>query len=128
MIDYIEEMMKTAGVKKNNCGNCNQELDAFCLMDGCDKKGFPDFTAEKQQKLIKLMCDLPYSADFKFEISKQDEDWIVTREIPIKEKETTACYAYSGRSKNFAEALAEVVKDLMNAGELDKQKVKEILE
>lgn len=117
MTNYIELMMRTAGLT-----GCSRDI----LFIG--ESPYPLFLGRQQLEIIKLICELPYSIDFKFEILKQDSDWIVVKDIPIKEESTNACYAYSGRNKNFAEALAELTCDLMNAGELDKSKVKEILE
>ena len=117
MIDFVEQMMKTAGVEQeNDCENCYQELDAFCLLYGCNEKGFPNFTAETQLEIIKLISDIDCLTIYSTEIP--DYRYI----FYLQHRKVRA------EQKTFIEALAQLTTELMNAGKLDKKKVKEILE
>lgn len=119
MTDYVTEMMETAGIKP-------KIIASYTFKCGYNKKQYekdiieyPDFTAEKQLELIKLI------ALFDFEIS-----------IDI-DKKSTYLFAtpntlrgeqISVENNDFTQALAQLTTELMNAGELDNEKVKEILE
>jgi len=112
MTNYIDEMIKTAGVKGKWIKYETETTDG-CINLG-SKLTYPDFTAEKQLEVIKLIAN---EQDFYFYgsgISVQAGDDAKEFEVLIK--------------KNFPEALAQLTTELMNAGELDKEKVKEILE
>lgn len=108
MTNYIEEMMKTAGVDLMHldCEKCGAQRFALgqCAETNCQSI-HPDFTAEKQIEIIKLLGRLR-----SFEYLGETLDWELDR-----------------YSSNFAQTLAKITTQLMNAGELDKQKVKEIL-
>ena len=117
MTNHIEEMMRTAGVEKNDCENCDQVVNIDCLLYGCDKQGFPDFTAEKQLEVIKLIGSEGLLRMLLMPISK---NWEISAGYLGK-------YEY-GSNIDFNQALAELTTELMKAGELDKEKVKGILE
>lgn len=122
MTNYIEEMMKTAGVelikRVKECWHCPYYSSKGCCMD-CQDFKYPDFTAEKQLELIKLigLCD--------YNISIYEK---VKGAISIAAEPNTFKYSYNATAQDFSKALAQLTTDLMNAGELDKEKVKEILE
>lgn len=131
MTNHIDEMMKTAGCKQQYCGWLDMgDLDTQYKFVRCDtleewndnalfsrtsysyddenedwkipELKYPDFTAEKQLEIIKLIRDSYYLHRF--------------------------YYAVGDTNKDFTQALAQLTTKLMNTGELDKQKVKEILE
>lgn len=142
MVNNIEKMMRTAGIEPKYEDCCkiadkywnNEELaneydtfdnymnknctegDSGACFSTCkyayDKKIYPDFTPEKQLEIIKLISKIDgvvYTFDF-------DGDWhIVIKNINVF-------------NKDFIQALAQLTTELMEAGELDKNKVKEILE
>lgn len=105
MTDYIEEMMRTAGVDYyDRYYNCKNDKEGICDTDCCflcdeseEVYCYPDFTSAKQLEMIKLI------------------GWASPKDI---ERE----------NQDFTQTLAQLTTELMNAGELDKQKVKEILE
>ncbi len=117
MINYIEDMMKTAGVNtKTVCAELKKEgfYCGTCPIinpTSCDKVIYPDFTAEKQLEIIKLLND---TSDFHCAHNNLSS---LTEEGAIE--------VYN---EDFSQALAQLTIELMNAGELDKSKVKEILE
>lgn len=132
MADFITEMMKTAGVETHPMGCTNDDVNEYTNYISNDCEGdyedctwydpdeyYPYFTAEKQLELIKLI------ALFDFEIS-----------IDI-DKESTYLFAtpntlrgeqISVENDDFTQALAQLTTELMKAGELDKEKVKELLQ
>lgn len=133
MTDYIEEMMKTAGVeqkitcKPQACFQVGKFVRDKCPADFKPNKeclkwqeatsarlAYPYFTAEKQLEIIKLMSSIGF---FKC----------------IHRPDTSNKYYFGWGNhtidnKNFTQALAQLTTELMKAGELDKEKVKEILE
>ncbi len=129
MTNHIEEMMKTAGVEARcqtedgtGCKYClkgyscklhRNRADCFYMLDGWDFNYYPDFTAEKQLEIIKLIA----------------KDMIHIQPYPCENKDwwLNSCSA-EGVHTDFTQALAQLTTELMNAGELDKSKVKEILE
>lgn len=115
MTNYIEEMMNTAGVDLMHldCEKCGAQRFALgqCAETNCQSI-HPDFTAEKQIEIIKLLNDTRDFHCVNNALSALTEDG---DEIEV-------------HGKDFTQALAQLTTELMNAGELDKQKVKEILE
>lgn len=111
--------MKTAGVEKIIIG-CSDECphwEESCIDDMCPSE-YPDFTAAKQLEIIKLICQLD---EFSFQcyLIPGSNQWVMeVLEIGISTVNNT----------DFAQSLAQLTTELMNAGELDKEKVKEILE
>ncbi|MDE6138560.1 MAG: hypothetical protein K2F57_03730 [Candidatus Gastranaerophilales bacterium] len=131
MTNYIEDMMKTAGVepvyivkensermkakaifhKKNEAENYQKKFG------GELSKGF-NFTAEKQLEIIKFIGSRKdfyiNIAGAKWELSAlSDSNFDGILEI---------------QNQDFTQALAQLTTELMNTGELDKEIVKEILE
>lgn len=143
MTDYIEQMMKTAGVKK--CENFrqynyarvpegkeelkksqNNGIECIRIRNCPDKNNtciywtelfYPDFTAEKQLELIKLIGATYVYFYYYSERGKHDFT------VELVDNRTI-----HGRCNDFTQALAQLTIELTNAGELDKEKVKEILE
>lgn len=116
MFDYIEKMMRTAGVEKqrdceylDNCPYAFSHNCSDCSMGF--KQSYPDFTPAKQLEAIKLI---------KVDINTYGLDWCLAA--------LTSKGMIAKVYPDFAQALALLTIELMNAGELDKQKVKEILE
>lgn len=122
MTNYIEEMMKMAGVELKIVG-----CQSYIRTDNCDglscdscnwyntNKCYPNFTAEKQIELLKLIIEDNVIGFFKI-TQGLDKDYILFYE---------GCRS---QHQDFTQALAQLTTELMNAGELDKEKVKEILE
>lgn len=119
MTNPIEEMMKTAEVNGEiiSCDkNCpNYKFNTACYSDNkgnipCPVR-YPDFTAEKQLEIIKLLS--------KKKITIGSDDGLFWFNI-------SGYYPFF--KADFTQALARLTLDLMNDEELDKSKVKEILE
>lgn len=137
MTDYIEQMMETAGVKEQyysfNSADGNiytWELDE----DGEEKYnmcfiGKPEikqrlFTAEKQLELIKLIAIKNTYLDIEIEFAM-----FYTNNLWGLEFFTDGGYTVIEiKNQDFTQALARFTTKLMNVGELDKKKVKGILE
>ncbi len=100
MTNYIEKMMRTAGVEQYP-----QEI----LLP--NEYEYPDFTAEKQLQIIKLLNDT------------SDLHCVHNTLSSLTEEEAIEVY-----NEDFTQALAQLTTELMNAGKLDKKKVKGILE
>ena len=121
MTNFIEEMMKTAGVTKHTIEICTKICPTKNL--ACEERTeinlettHPDFTAEKQIEVIKLLA----TNNIAFKKSDINNGWVFA---------TFAKKGYAiSENQNFTQALAEFTTNLMDKGELDKQKVKEILE
>lgn len=142
MTNYIDEMMRTAGCKQQYCGWLDMgDLDTQYQFVRCDtleewndeatfsrtsysweednedwrtpELKYPDFTAEKQLEMIKLL--LNGLSEFRGYKGLNNEYYLYFNHININHKD-------------FAQALAQLTTELMNTGEPDKQKVKEILE
>lgn len=115
MIDYIEQMMKTAGVQKG----IPIYDRGVCIAIAKDR--FPDFTAEKQLEIIKLIADSDNGAGG-IGIFKIADDYYCTPEHywQIGKRAT--------KSQDFAQALAQLTAELMEMDKLDKKKIKEILQ
>ncbi len=140
MIDYIKRMMKTVGIKPKYEDGCKiedkywnnkkianlykafddymnkncLESDSGACFSTCEyaynKKVYPPFTAEKQLEIIKLLsytCDL-YCRGYHMS----------TPEVDALETE----------KKGFSQTLAQLVIESIAVKEIDKEKVKEILE
>lgn len=145
-MNHIEEMMKTAGVRpkyyyditlqdtikpeeKFPLRSCSKkEVISYCR----DKdnygyckvnktlKIFPKFTAEKQLEIIKLITELTEIHIYTIPYANEGNKYFVG---------VTDGNAHLTRlNQDFAQALAQLTTELMKAGELDKEKVKEILE
>lgn len=114
MTDYIEQMKKTAGVKMqlDVCLSClKEDICQYCNKKLLGEYIYPDFTAEKQLELIKLI------SDFHLYVMNDGTYELRGKYITITDTEG-----------DFPPALAQLTTELINAGELDKEKVKEILE
>lgn len=122
-----EEMMKTAGVEtKPKCTKERKCEDYNCI--NCDKQGYklPHCTAEKQLELIKLIMtadNIDYLEQSYNRIMK-----VFMLECRAFPKIVGIGELWETQNKDYDLALAELVTMLMNAGELDKEKVKRILE
>jgi len=119
MTNYIDEMMKTAGVKGKWIKYETETTDG-CINLG-SKLTYPDFTAEKQLEIIQLIVNKCNTLDI-FKGFSKDSDF------RIGAIENWSEYKYNGCNPDFTQALAQLTTELMNSGELDKKKVKEILE
>lgn len=126
MTDYVTEMMKTAGVEKHfafyECDKGRSSIGCpgiTCnVCDGIknlkEVYKYPDFTAEKQINIIKLLgksTDLHYFGWGMSSLSESTDEGIIEVE-----------------NDDFTQALAQLTTKLMNASELDKKKVREVLE
>ncbi len=135
-------MMTTAGVepdrqKCNACKNCStcqlfkgiigNRLNKFKTIEECQKASilYPYFTPAKQLEIIKLILladDIDYLNQYHSEIL----DCYVVECFSLPELRERS--SWTTQNKYFELALAELTVMLMNSGELDKKKVKEILE
>lgn len=107
-MNYIEEMMKTVGIEKG------KPIYDHGICIAMDKNNYKDFTTEKQIEIIKLIGKAPglhYLGRGTWALSESSGE----KNIKIK-------------NGNFIQALARLTIELMYAGKLDKNKVKEILE
>lgn len=120
-MNYIEQMMKTAGIVSCDKNCPNYKFNTACYSD--DKGNipwpikYPDFTAEKQLEIIKLIVQNGTLNTLQMEYFIKEKDY----KLSTYRKE-------SNYNKDFTQALAQLTTELMNAGELDKEKVKEVLE
>lgn len=116
-MNYIDEMMKRAGVSETDIPNGADDYTyGYWLANGC-----PPFTAEKQLEIIKLICISEY--EFTLDIQNKKCFLFATPYRFIDQGEQREC-----ADNDFAQALAQLTTELMNAGELDKEKVREVLE
>lgn len=152
MTDHVTEMMQTAGIEpikiiknfptyeaaskfgfkltgtpklnkgKFKIGSYTNNQDVFQV----HWSEYPDFTTEKQLELIKLISINRIGKDYKIlEIDRDEIDNLYYFSLTNKEDKCQSKYV---SNKDFTQALAQLTTELMNAGELDKEKVKEILE
>lgn len=128
MTDYIEEMMETAGCEEKRCPN--NVYDELCKKyEFCNNaphcKIYPAFTAEKQLELIKLISTNRIGKDYKIlEIGRDEIDNLYYFSLTNKEDKCQSTYV---SNKDFTQALAQLIIELMKAGELDKEKINEVL-
>lgn len=111
MTNYITQMMETAGISKDYMPNY---VDVFQIH--WTIMGYPPFTAEKQIEIIKLIVQNGTLTTLQIEYFTKEKDY------KLSTYQKAANY-----NKDFSEALAQLTTELMNTGELDKEKVKEIL-
>lgn len=144
-MNHIEEMMKTAGVKK--CEHFRQYnyaqvpygkeelkksqdngIECIRIRNCTDENNtciywtelfYPSFTAEKQLKLINLIR----LNDCNIAIYTRPNNHIAISTQPHAFK-----LSYNASAFKFEEALAQLTTQLISAGELDKEKVKEVLQ
>ncbi len=132
MTDYIEEMMKTAGILGDSiCSNCDRNAPDDTLglcCNGClsiDKEIYPSFTAEKQLEIIKLIGKNICKNCYTLEIETDDVERFYILSL-INQR--NGIRQFNVFDTDFTQALAQLTIELMDSGELDKSKVKEILE
>lgn len=133
MTNHIEEMMETAGVKKqlDVCMRClKEDICKYCNKKSLGVYVLPDFTTEKQLELIKLIVEIEGFCGF---TNLQDKDkWSISCgfNFPIgPNPERGINFNPTFRNcETFSQAVAQLTTELMKAGELDKEKVKRILE
>jgi len=124
MTDYIEEMMKTAGVEPTITyfAAVNPYSETSLAKSVTEKRSF---TPEKQLEIIKLIATNKIGEDYRniaFDKDEINDKWYFSVNIHKKVN------AYISNNLDFSQALAQLTTELMKAGELDKEKVKEILE
>lgn len=128
MTDYVEQMMKTAGVNllPLDCEKCGAQRFALgqCANTDC-KRIYPDFTAEKQLELIKLVgksiCQNNYTLELETdEIEKFYILSLITQRSRIRE--------FNVFGTDFSQVFAQLATELIKRDKLDKEKVKEILQ
>ena len=146
MTNYIEQLMKAAGVKPVMLTDCSfinikkgYEIGTDCCpacederlkCEDCEhskltKRLYPDFTPSKQLELIKLIMkagDIDNIHQYYYEISKMFV--FECRSLP----ELGTYNQWSTQNVNYELALAELVLILINENKLDKSEVKRILE
>lgn len=111
-MNNIEEMMQTAEVEPEPVYSevwADEQIGVY----------YPEFTAEKQLELIKLI------ALFDFEISidiDKKSTYLFATPNTLKGKQISV------ENDDFTQALLQLTTELMKANELDKEKVKGILE
>lgn len=138
-MNYIEQMMKIAECKTHPMGCTNDDVNEYTDYISNDCEGdcedctwydpdeyYPEFTAEKQLELIKLISKNQIGKDYKIlEIDRDEIDNLYYFSLTNKEDKCQSTYV---SNQDFAQALAQLTTELMKAGELDKEKVREILE
>lgn len=132
MINYIEEMMETAGVNlvvKYPNLNFTEVSNTFTQAQYAEEN-YPAFTAEKQLEIIKLIIENNGFCGF---TNFRDKDkWSIscgfTFPIGPKPEKGINFNPTFRKCETFDQALAQLTTELINAGELDKKKVKGILE
>lgn len=143
MTDFVEQMMKIAGIKPYfiyhyKLSNVKDEIahvstivlererishfhkfgyGKICKVVNC---GLPDFTAEKQLELIKLIVNQNKSIVINSALVDHKSGFLIMKDSLFLDS--------IGANTDFTQALAQLTTKLMKAGELDKGKVKEILE
>lgn len=141
MTNYINEMIKTAGCKpyylyyyrfgasSRIALTKEQVINNHKVIRGrvySVKNRIPDFTAEKQLEIIKLILKSDNIDELNQYYSEIRKCYVFnTLSLP---DELGFKSSWTAENKNYDLALAELVVMLMNAGELGKQKVKEVLE
>lgn len=120
MTDYIENMMKTAGVVLLKTIVYPTRIDMYKETNSKTIYSFPNFTSAKQLEIIKLIVDKCHTLDIFKGFSKDSA-------YNIGAIEEWSEYKYKSEKQDFPQALAQLTTELMKAGELDKSKVKEIL-
>lgn len=119
MTNFVEQMMKTAGVNPEPIYSevwADEQVGVY----------FPDFTAEKQLELIKLiLCsdDIDELNQYFNEIRK----CYVFNALSLPD-EIGFKSSWTAENQDFTQALAQLTIALMNADELDKEKVREVLQ
>lgn len=132
MTDFIKRMMRTAGVQKYfNHYKCRKGTSVFgCPVFFCkDCDGtknlkkvytYPDFTADKQLELMMLIVEQHEHIVINSALVDNKPGFLITKDSP---------FLYNiGAHTDFTQALADLILELMKTGELDKKKVKEILQ
>lgn len=145
MTDYIEELMRTARVEPTYkepicCQDRRQVYGLNCLvcMKYDEDNGrclanliYPDFTTAKQLEIENLIINHKFPV---YDFNQEKETLQYTPFGYFIENNKIAVMAGSGSSlkkaiaKDRTQALAQLTTELMKAGELDKEKVKGVLE
>lgn len=125
MINRIEQMMKTAGVKsitvEKRCKECDMNMEECGCFD-CYKEIYPPFTPAKQLELIKLIAKANEAACFYYAKKKRSHSLLcLTNSTGFSE-------VIKFSSQNFETALAGLVLRMLKKNELDKAEVRRILE
>lgn len=123
MTNYIEEMMQTAG--GSDCHYCAYQREE-CGCNYCDTVIYPTFTPAKQLEIIKLIMPELKTKWGSLSFDKENDKYCAT--FITHERLTKGEHGLYGNNKDFAQALAQLTTELMKTGELDKEKVKEILQ
>lgn len=111
----IKPLLKRADFCKEGFSagrHCDKPLACINCPSGIFEKYYLRFTAEKQIELIKL-------------ISKEN---FVSNYVPKKEYWVLMTNDYASHNNDFSEALAGLTLNLIEAGELDKDEIRRILE
>ena len=140
MTNYIEQLMKAAGVKPVMLTDCSfinikkgYEIGTDCCpacederlkCEDCEhskltKRLYPAFTPEKQLELIKLIAK---SDNFQIEVAANQHEYVIGVRYYLSNDKIWGC------SKHLELALAETAVELLQLGELDKPDVRRILE
>lgn len=128
MTNHIEQMMKTAGVEKQEIIGCCTTQEYFECQDkhncaNCDKCRnieYPQFTPAKQLELIKL-------------INKKHRNirlcWLQSDgTYGVQVNPVVRAFGMYYESESFEDLIAIVTFELLKANELDKAEVRRILE
>lgn len=142
MTDYVTEMMETAGCKTYPRGCTNDDINEYTNYISNDCEGdcedctwydpdeyYPDFTAEKQLEIIKLIIETQGFCGF---TNFRDNDkWSISCgfNFPVGPNPAMGINFNPTfrKCETLEQALAQLTTELMNAGELDKEKVAKIL-
>ena len=118
MTNYIEELMKAAGVDRlpKPCNECEHYMDCG---SGCQTP-YPVFTPAKQLELIKLIVEK--CQEIKIYKNKYIDSFL------FQAQESWGEYEYKADVENFDSCLAALILELLKNNELNKSEVKRILE
>lgn len=123
MINRIEQMMKTAGVKsitvEKRCKECDMNMEECGCFD-CYKEIYPPFTPAKQLELIKLINKK--HRNIRLCCSQSDGTYGVQVNPVVR------AFGMYYESESFEDLIAIVTFELLKANELDKAEVRRILE
>ena len=128
MTNHIEQMMKTAGVEKQEIIGCCTTQEYFECQDkhncaNCDKCRdieYPHFTPAKQLELIKLINKK--HRNIRLCCSQSDGTYGVQVNPVVR------AFGMYYESESFEDLIAIVTFELLKANELDKAEVRRILE
>ena len=122
MSSYVEKMMKLSGVEPEIHKEIGRDIDnEGDLSSWYIERIYPEFTKEKQLNLIQL---IGLKIDYMCYFDNDLQEWVIC----AQQKCNPVYWNYLCVKKDFAEALAELVCQLIEDKVLNKDEVKGVLE